>query len=117
MRTHTRSEADSGRGGATVIDSFTPKFQDIGEPGLVVYIDSGEPEPPQPHPPIKCHCDIPGLKSGFVRKIQSTIGHLDKTDPRIDSATSRCLVGFSGGVESMVIGPICLIRWALFVGC
>ena len=90
MRTHTRSEADSGRGGATVIDSFTPKFQDIGEPGL---------------------------KSGFVRKIQSTIGHLDKTDPRIDSATSRCLVGFSGGVESMVIGPICLIRWALFVGC
>ena len=34
MRTHTRSEADSGRGGATVIDSFTPKFQDIGEPGL-----------------------------------------------------------------------------------
>ena len=32
--THTRSDADSGRGGATVIDSFTPKFQDIGEPGL-----------------------------------------------------------------------------------
>ena len=32
--TYTRSEADSGRGGATVIDSFTPKFHDIGEPGL-----------------------------------------------------------------------------------
>ena len=33
-KTHTRSDADSGRGGATVMDSFTPKFQDIGEPGL-----------------------------------------------------------------------------------
>ena len=30
-------------------------------------------------------------------------------EPRMDSATSRCLVGFSGGVESIVIGPICLI--------
>ena len=46
MRTHTRSEADSGRGGATVIDSFTPKFQDIGEPGL---------------------------KSGFVRNIKKNL--------------------------------------------
>ena len=115
MRTHTRSEADSGRGGATVIDSFTPKFQDIGEPGLVVYIDSGEPEPPHQMPLRHTRPQKNGF--GFVRKIQSTIGHLDKTDPRIDSATSRCLVGFSGGVESMVIGPICLIRWALFVGC
>ena len=32
--TDTSREADSGLGGATVIDSFTPKFQDIGEPGL-----------------------------------------------------------------------------------
>ena len=53
----------------------------------------------------------PKKKDDEVEK--NVIKHLDRTEPRIDSATSRCLVGFSGGVESMVIGPICLIRWAL----
>ena len=104
MRTHTRSEADSGRGGATVIDSFTPKFQDIGEPGLVVYIDSGEPEPPQPHPPIKCHCDIPGLK-----KMVSVLS--EKYNRRLGTWTKRIRASILPRRDVLWVSLAVLSRW------
>jgi len=66
-----RRDAVWGLGGATVMDSLTPKFQVTGDPGL-----------------------------------ESTLLGTSPT-------TSLCLVGLAGGMESIVIGPICLIRCRL----
>ena len=73
-----------GRGGVAPIESFTPKFQTVGEPGREMTV-GGTSE----------------IMSFNVIIIINMIN---------DVVITRCLVGFIGGVESIMMGPICLIR-------
>ena len=73
-----------GRGGVAPIESFTPKFQTVGEPGREITVGGTS-----------------AIMSFNVIIIINMIN---------DVVITRCLVGFIGGVESIMMGPICFIR-------
>ena len=76
-----------GRGGVAPIESLTPKFQTVGEPGREMTV-GGTSE----------------IMSFNVIIIINLIN---------DVVITLCLVGFIGGVEFIMMGPICFIRWRL----
>ena len=81
-----------GRGGVAPIESFSPKFQIVGEPGREMTVGGTS--------------DIMSFNVIIIMT-----GHV--INEGAFAIITRCLVGLLGGVESIMMGPICFMRCLL----